>query len=168
MRYLEMALGFASVGFVVANAAISLLTILIWRATRRRRLRADSLFVMRMLPAIGSATFLFGVILPAFFSSSRARQPNEPDRRFSFSSSPRRLSSPSGCAASSRAGSTPSVSSACGGRRGSRVPTPACPFGRIAFPPRCRWPHSSAFSVRACSSPVRSSTPFPRTSGKRS
>jgi Zn-dependent protease with chaperone function len=67
MRYLEMALGFASVGFVVANAAISLLTILIWRATRRRRLRADSLFVMRMLPAIGSATFLFGVILPAFF-----------------------------------------------------------------------------------------------------
>lgn len=66
MRYLEMALGFTSVGFIVANAAISMLTVLIWRATRRRRLRADSLFFMRMLPAIGSASVLFGVILPAF------------------------------------------------------------------------------------------------------
>jgi hypothetical protein len=66
MRYLEMALGFASLGFVVANAAISMLTVLIWRATRRRGLRADSLFFLRMLPAIGSATILFGIILPAF------------------------------------------------------------------------------------------------------
>jgi hypothetical protein len=67
MRYLEMALGVASLGFVVANAVISLLTALIWRALRRRRLRADGLFLMRMLPAIGSASLLFGIILPAFF-----------------------------------------------------------------------------------------------------
>ena len=67
MRYLEMALGFASLGFVVANAAISLLTVLIWRAMRRKTLRADVLFLMRMWPAIGSASLLFGVILPAFF-----------------------------------------------------------------------------------------------------
>jgi hypothetical protein len=61
-----MALGFASLGFVVANAVISLLTVLIWRAMRRRSPRADVLFLVRMLPAIGSASLLFGVILPAF------------------------------------------------------------------------------------------------------
>lgn len=68
MRYLEMALGFAAVGFVLANAAISLLTVLVWRAVRRSRLRAGSLLLMRLLPSIASASLLFGVILPAFFS----------------------------------------------------------------------------------------------------
>jgi Zn-dependent protease with chaperone function len=63
-----MALGFAAVGFVVANAGISLLTVLFWRAVRRRPLRAGSLFALRMLPSIGSASLLFGVILPAFIS----------------------------------------------------------------------------------------------------
>ena len=66
MRYLEMALGFAAIGFVVANAAISLVTVLLWRAVRRVRRSSGSLVLMRLLPALGSAGLVLGVILPAF------------------------------------------------------------------------------------------------------
>ena len=68
MRYLEMGLAFAAVGFVVTNAAISLLTALLWRAIRRSRHRAAGLLLMRMLPSIGSVSLVLGVILPAFWS----------------------------------------------------------------------------------------------------
>jgi beta-lactamase regulating signal transducer with metallopeptidase domain len=61
-----MALGFASIGFVVANAAISLLTVLLWRAVRPVRLGAGALFLLRMLPAAGSTLLVLGVIVPAF------------------------------------------------------------------------------------------------------
>jgi beta-lactamase regulating signal transducer with metallopeptidase domain len=62
-----MALGFASFGFVVANAAISLLTVFLWRTVRPARLGAGALFLLRVLPAAGSAILTLGVIVPAFF-----------------------------------------------------------------------------------------------------
>ena len=68
MRYLEMGLGFAAIGFVVTNAAISLLIALTWRAVRRLGRSSGWLFLLRMLPAIGSASLVLGVILPAFWS----------------------------------------------------------------------------------------------------
>ena len=61
-----MGLGFAAVGFVVANAVLSLLTAVLWRALRRSRRSSGSLFLMRMLPALGSASLVLGVIVPAF------------------------------------------------------------------------------------------------------
>ena len=66
MRYLELGLAFAAFGFVVANAALSLLTICFWRAARPTGLRAGSLFFLRMLPAAGSASLVLGLLLPAF------------------------------------------------------------------------------------------------------
>jgi hypothetical protein len=68
MSYLEMGLAFAAIGFVVANTVISLLTILLWRAGRRSLRRAGPLFLMRMLPAIGSASLVLGLVLPAFWA----------------------------------------------------------------------------------------------------
>ncbi len=67
MRYLEMGLAFAAIGFVVANALISLLIVLVWRAARRSPRRAGQLFLLRMLPAIGSSCLVLGVIVPAFW-----------------------------------------------------------------------------------------------------
>jgi Zn-dependent protease with chaperone function len=61
-----MAVGVACIGFLVANAAMSLLTVVLWRALRPARLGAGALFLMRMLPAAGSAILVLGVILPAF------------------------------------------------------------------------------------------------------
>jgi len=61
-----MGLGFAAIGFVVANAVLSLLTAVLWRAVRRSRRSSGSLFLMRMLPALGSASLVLGVIVPAF------------------------------------------------------------------------------------------------------
>lgn len=67
MRYLEMGLAFAAIGFVVVNAVMSLLTVVLWHAVRRSLRRSGPLFLMRMLPAIGSAGLVLGVILPAFW-----------------------------------------------------------------------------------------------------
>jgi beta-lactamase regulating signal transducer with metallopeptidase domain len=63
-----MGLGFATVGFVVANTILSLLTVLVWRGVRSSRPRAGSLLVLRMLPAIGSAGLVLGLVVPAFWS----------------------------------------------------------------------------------------------------
>ena len=68
MRYLEMGLAFAAVSFVVANAAFSLLTVFFWRAAKASGLRAGSLFLLRMAPAIGSASLVLGLVLPAYWS----------------------------------------------------------------------------------------------------
>jgi hypothetical protein len=66
MSYLAMGLAFAAVGFVAANSLLSLLTALLWRALRPSRPRAGSLFLLRMLPAVGSSSFVLGWVLPAF------------------------------------------------------------------------------------------------------
>jgi len=66
MRFLEMALAFAAVAFVVLNTVTSLLTVLVWRAVRQPRLSSRSLFWLRMLPALGSAACVMGVVLPAY------------------------------------------------------------------------------------------------------
>ena len=68
MRYLEMGLAFAAVGFVVANAVFSLLTVFFWRAAKASSPRAGTLFLLRMLPAIGSASLVLGLVLPAYRS----------------------------------------------------------------------------------------------------
>lgn len=68
MRFLEMGLAFAAVGFVIANAALSLLTVLLWRALRRRVRGGGPLFLVRMLPAIGSASLVLGLVVPAFWA----------------------------------------------------------------------------------------------------
>ena len=68
MRYLEMGLAFAAVGFVVANVALSLLTVVVWRFVRSLPPRAGLLFLVRMLPAIGSTGLVLGLVLPAFWS----------------------------------------------------------------------------------------------------
>lgn len=68
MRYVEMGLAFAAVGFVAANTVISLLTVFYWRIARPSRRSAGSLFLMRMLPAIGSVSLVLGLVLPAFWS----------------------------------------------------------------------------------------------------
>lgn len=62
-----MGFAFAVIGFVVANLAISLLTVAIWRALRRSKLRADALFALRMFPALGSAILVVAVVLPAYW-----------------------------------------------------------------------------------------------------
>ena len=66
MRFIEMGLAFAVIGFVAANAVLSALTALLWSWMRRLPLRADALFLLRMLPALGSAAFVLGVIVPAY------------------------------------------------------------------------------------------------------
>jgi beta-lactamase regulating signal transducer with metallopeptidase domain len=63
-----MGFDFASVGFVALNLALSLLTVLVWRIVRSRRLDSRSLFALRMLPAIGSAGLVLGLVLPAYVS----------------------------------------------------------------------------------------------------
>lgn len=68
MRYLEMGLAFAAIAFVLANAVISLLTIVLWAAVRSSLRRAGPLFLVRMLPAIASASLVLGLVLPAFLS----------------------------------------------------------------------------------------------------
>jgi len=44
------------------------LTVLVWRTVQASRCRAGSLFLIRMLPAIGSASLVLGLVLPAFLS----------------------------------------------------------------------------------------------------
>ena len=68
MRYLAMGLASSAVGFVVANSVISFLVVLLWRALRPRPRRAGSLFVLRMLPAIGSIAVVWGLVVPAFWA----------------------------------------------------------------------------------------------------
>jgi Zn-dependent protease with chaperone function len=68
MRYLEMGFTFASIGFIVANTVLSVLIVLAWRVTRSSLRRSTHLFLYRMLPAIGSAAVVLGVILPAYWS----------------------------------------------------------------------------------------------------
>ena len=63
-----MALAFAAVGFVTGNAAVSLLTFLLWRSGWPRPRRAGALFLMRMAPAIGSVGLVLGIVLPAFWA----------------------------------------------------------------------------------------------------
>jgi Zn-dependent protease with chaperone function len=63
-----MAFAFAAVGFVGANAAFSLLIALVWRSMRRTGWSSNTLFVIRMLPAAGSAVLVLAVILPSFWS----------------------------------------------------------------------------------------------------
>jgi beta-lactamase regulating signal transducer with metallopeptidase domain len=63
-----MGFAFAAIGFVVANTAISLLTVLVWRVARPWLRRAGPLFLVRMLPAIGSASLVLGLVLPAYWS----------------------------------------------------------------------------------------------------
>jgi beta-lactamase regulating signal transducer with metallopeptidase domain len=66
MRYLEMALAFAAIGFVVSNTVLSLLTVLLWRAVRRQHLGSRALFWLRMLPSLGSASLVLGLVLPSY------------------------------------------------------------------------------------------------------
>jgi hypothetical protein len=68
MRFLEMGVVFAAVGFVVANTVISLLIVLLWRAAEPAPRRSGSLFLMRMLPAIVSTALMLGLVVPAFWS----------------------------------------------------------------------------------------------------
>jgi len=67
MRYLALGVAFAAVGFVVANALISVLTVLLWRVVRSSPHRARPLFWIRMLPAVGSVAFVAGLVMPAFW-----------------------------------------------------------------------------------------------------
>jgi len=67
MRYLEMALAFAAVGFVIGNAALSFMTMLLWRSGWPRPRRAGALFLVRMAPALGSTGLVLGIVLPAFW-----------------------------------------------------------------------------------------------------
>lgn len=68
MRYLEMGLAFAVVGFVIGNAAISLLTLLLWRSGLPKPRSAGGLFLTRMAPAFGSVGLVLGIVLPAFWA----------------------------------------------------------------------------------------------------
>lgn len=68
MRFLEMGAAFTSVGFVLANLALSLLTMLIWRIVRPKAPSAGSLFLLRMTPTIGSAALVLGLLLPAYWA----------------------------------------------------------------------------------------------------
>jgi hypothetical protein len=66
VKYLEMALAFAALGFIVANAVLSLFVVAIWPVVRRAPHRALTLFLLRIFPAAGSAVFVVGIILPAY------------------------------------------------------------------------------------------------------
>jgi hypothetical protein len=63
MRYLVMGLV-----FVVANAVLSLLTVLVWRSIRSARPGGDLIFSMRMLPAAGSALLVSGIVVPGYWA----------------------------------------------------------------------------------------------------
>jgi len=66
MKFLEMGLVFAAVGFVLANAVFSSAIILYWRAFRPEGSRSGGLFLLRMLPAIGSTGLVLGLLAPAY------------------------------------------------------------------------------------------------------
>ena len=66
MRFLEMALAFAALGFVLANVAFSVFTVWLWRVMRTSEYGSASLFALRMLPSIGSFALVLGLVLPAF------------------------------------------------------------------------------------------------------
>jgi len=68
MRYLEMGIAFAAIGFVLANAAFSMLAVALWRAAQQSKPRAGTIFLIRMLPAIGSAIVVLGLVLPSYWS----------------------------------------------------------------------------------------------------
>jgi Zn-dependent protease with chaperone function len=63
-----MGLAFAALGFVVVNAVLSFLTFLLWVAVRRTEPRANTIFVLRLMPAIGSVLIVWGLVMPAFWS----------------------------------------------------------------------------------------------------
>ena len=67
MRFLEMGVVFAAVGFVVANSVISSLIVLFWRVAKPAPRRSGSVFLMRMFPAIGSTAVMLGLVVPAFW-----------------------------------------------------------------------------------------------------
>ncbi len=66
MRFFEMGVVFAVVGFVVANSALTLLTVALWRFVRSSRPGSRSLFLLRMLPSLGSIGVVLGVVLPSY------------------------------------------------------------------------------------------------------
>jgi Zn-dependent protease with chaperone function len=66
MSFLGMGFAFAAIGFVVANAAMSLITLVLWRTIGARVTSARSIFLVRMLPTIGSIGFVLACALPAF------------------------------------------------------------------------------------------------------
>lgn len=78
MSYLALALAFATVGFVVANAAISLLLAVAWRFLRPLFRGARLLFVVRMLPTIGSVAIVLGCVVPAFLLFEPRRTSERP------------------------------------------------------------------------------------------
>jgi beta-lactamase regulating signal transducer with metallopeptidase domain len=61
-----MGFAFASVGFVALNLVLTLMTVAFWRAARSWRLDGRALFALRMVPAIGSASLVLGLLLPAY------------------------------------------------------------------------------------------------------
>jgi len=68
MRFLEMGLAFAGLGFVVANSLLTLLTVLVWRLARPSFHRAGALFFLRMVPTVGSVGVVLGLVVPAFWA----------------------------------------------------------------------------------------------------
>ena len=68
MMFLEMGLVSAAIGFVLTNAAISLVTVAFWPLVRSSSHRARSLFFMRMFPTLGAVSAVIGLVLPAFWS----------------------------------------------------------------------------------------------------
>jgi hypothetical protein len=67
MRFLAMGIVFTAIGFVAANAVISLLIVLLWRVSKSAPRRSNWLFAIRVSPAVGSIGFALGLVLPAFW-----------------------------------------------------------------------------------------------------
>jgi hypothetical protein len=66
MRYFEMGLAFAAIGFIAAMTAGSLIAILLWRLSRARLQRSSSLFLLRMVPTLVSSIVVLGFIVPGY------------------------------------------------------------------------------------------------------
>ena len=66
MSFLVMGVVFAAIGFVVAVTLLSVVTILVWRTARPRLRRPNTLFLLRMAPAIGASAVVLALTVPAF------------------------------------------------------------------------------------------------------
>jgi hypothetical protein len=68
MTYLGLGLAFGAIGFLVANATLSLAVRVLWRYARAWDARASALLALRMLPGTGALAVACGVVVPAFLA----------------------------------------------------------------------------------------------------
>lgn len=68
MSYAGMGLVFAAIAFVVANLALTVVSVAVWPLVRSRMHRPGGLLLLRLLPSAGAMMAAAGLALPAYLS----------------------------------------------------------------------------------------------------